>query len=84
MAAKPGAGDAYDDRDSGSADYLVRDGKGFGGIEFRSFAHDAEDGESGDAATEVEVGHPVDGAVVDGAIGFKGSNGDGVDTLCGV
>ena len=79
-----GGGDAYDDGDSGSADDLVGDGEGFGGIELRSFAHDAEDGETGDAATEVEVGHAVDGGVVDGAIGLEGGNGDGVDTLCGV
>ena len=40
-----GGGDTDDDRDLGSADDLVRDGEGFGGVELRSFAHDAEDGE---------------------------------------
>ncbi len=44
-------GNAYDHRNSGSADDLVGDREGFGGIELRSFAHDAEDGETGDATT---------------------------------
>jgi hypothetical protein len=67
-----GAGDAYDDRNSGSADDLVRDGETFSGIELRSFAHDAEDGETGDVATEVEVGHPIDGVVIAPPSGLKG------------
>jgi hypothetical protein len=58
-------GNAYDDRNSGSADDLVGEIECFGGIELRSFAHDAEDGEAGDAAAEVEVGHTVDGVKVD-------------------
>src|SRR3984885_4597901 len=67
-----GGGDAYYRRDSSSADDLVRDGESFGGVELRSFAHDAKDGEAGDAATEVEVGHPVDRVVAAGALGLKG------------
>jgi len=70
--SEAGRGDSDDDGNRGSADDLAGDAEGFVGVEFGSFAHNAEDGETGDAAGLVEVGAAVDGGVVDCAAGRNG------------
>ena len=77
-------GDSDNYRNFGATDDLVGDREGFGGVELGGFAHDAENGEAGDAAAEVEVSHAVDRGVVHFAIVREGRDCNGVDAAWGV
>ena len=84
MAAKPGAETPTMTGTLARRTTWLAIARASAAIELGRFAHDAENGEAGDAAGQIEVGHAVDGGGIDCAIGRERRDGDGEDAFCGV
>ena len=84
MVAKPGRGNADDDLHIlGALHEAYRDLLGFGGIELRRLAENAEHRDAIAADLGVEVGQPVDGFLVDAAVVVERRRRDG-EGACGL